>query len=187
MKYYAHFSINYYRGFATDGEDLYKVEKGTVRIIEPTEHYHRYEINRLLKEGNQFDNMEVALNFLTESYHNSQVDRLVRASNYVDKSKEVFDQIQKDWESIKDDLNPIPATVDNIRIVLRHLNSLNWGLWQLPNLGINYSANQYDCDGKQATTIKLDEPVSDPERGIENQTMFQTGAPRGYLVNYQRL
>lgn len=186
MKSYAHFSQNYYRGFATDGEELYKVEKGSVKIIEPNEHYHKYEINRLLKEGKQFENLEDALNFLTESYHNSQVDRIVRASKHVDSSQEIAEQRKKEWEQLSS-LPVIPATVENIRILLHYLNTINWGSWTLPQLTVGYSANQYDCDGKTATTIILQEPVSDEERGIENETMFQTGAPRGHLTKYQRL
>lgn len=186
MKSYAHFSTNYYKGFATDGEELYKVEKGAVRIIDPKEHYHKYEISRLIKEGTEFDSLEAALNYLTQSYHNSQVDRLVRASNHVDRSQEIAEQRKKEWQQLSS-LSVIPATVENIRIILHYLNTINWGLWNLPKLSIGYSANQYDCDGKTATTIQLDEPISDVERGIENETMFQTGAPRGHLSKYQRV
>lgn len=186
MKSYAHFSQNYYRGFATDGEELYKVEKGAVRIIDPKEHFHKYEIERLLKEGKEFENLEKALNYLTESYHNSQVDRIVRASNHVDNSNEIAAKRKNEWDKLTQ-LPTIPATVNNIRIMLHYLNTINWGLWKLPKLSVGYSANQYDCEGKQATTIKLDEPISDEEYGIENETMFQTGAPRGHLTTYQRL
>ena len=58
------------------------------------------------------------------------------------------------WEKLSK-LDVIPATVENIKIVLTHLNEQNWGAWDLPRLSIGYSAHQYDCDGKIASTIKL--------------------------------
>ena len=90
------------------------------------------------------------------------------------------------WERLSK-LDVIPATVENIKIVLTHLNEQNWGNWDLPRLSIGYSAHQYDCDGKIASTIKLDKPISDPEYGIENETMFKVGGKKGHLTKYQRL
>ncbi|NCB07162.1 MAG: hypothetical protein EOM73_03245 [Bacteroidia bacterium] len=81
----------------------------------------------------------------------------------------------------------IPATVPNIRKVLRHLNKQNWGSWTLPALSIGYSAHQYDCDGRIATTITLDQPISDEESGIINETRFSIGGKRGHLNRYQSL
>ena len=49
---------------------------------------------------------------------------------------------------------------------------------------IGYQCNQYDCDGKMATTIKLDEPIM---VAGEMGTMFQYGAPRGHLTKYERI
>lgn len=68
--------------------------------------------------------------------------------------------------------------------LLRYLNTQNWGLWRLPKMTIGYSCHQYDCDGKMATTIKLDEPIT---VAGEQGAMFQYGAPRGYLTNYERI
>ena len=78
----------------------------------------------------------------------------------------------------------IETTVENIRILLRYLNDINWGVWQLPPMTIGYSCNQYDCDGKTATTIKLDRPIE--YRG-EKVTQFQYGAPSGHLRGYCRI
>ena len=50
----------------------------------------------------------------------------------------------------------VETTVENIRTLLRYLNDINWGVWQLPSMTIGYTCNQYDCDGKTATTITLD-------------------------------
>ena len=81
----------------------------------------------------------------------------------------------------------IPATVDNILLVLKKLNSENWGGWNLPKLTISYRANQYNCDGVIATTIELSAPISDDEWNIENETKFEYGAPNGHLAKYRRL
>lgn len=75
---------------------------------------------------------------------------------------------------------PIPATVENIRLLARHLNGQNWGTWRLPSLSIGYSAHQYDCDGRTATTITLDQPV-------EGSMRYVVGAPNRYLMKFQRL
>lgn len=81
----------------------------------------------------------------------------------------------------------IPTTAENLKIVMRYLKTINWGMWQLPNMTIGYSANQHDCDGTIAVTITLDEPISDPELGIHNIKAFSLGAPRGYLSKYTQL
>jgi len=86
------------------------------------------------------------------------------------------------WEDISK-MDVIPATVTNIKVLLKHLNAQNWGIWNLPKLSIGYTANQYDCDGKMATTIKLDRPISGVY--IENETMFKIGGKSGYLNKYQ--
>ena len=78
----------------------------------------------------------------------------------------------------------VETTVENIRILLRYLNDINWGVWQLPPMTIGYSCHQYDCDGKTATTIKLGRPIE--YRG-EKVTQFQYGAPSGHLRDYYRI
>ena len=57
---------------------------------------------------------------------------------------------------------------------------MNWGVWKLPAMTIGYSCNQYDCDGKSAVTIKLDEPVN-------GYTKLSYGAPRGHLTAYTNI
>ena len=74
----------------------------------------------------------------------------------------------------------IPASLDNIATLLRWLNTENWGTWKLPALSVGYSAHQFDCDGKTATGIKLDEK-------IDGDYKFCVGAPRGYINSYRRL
>lgn len=76
------------------------------------------------------------------------------------------------------------ANEETVGALLRYLNTQNWGLWHLPKMTIGYICNQYDCDGKTATTIKLDSPI------VVNDvsgTMFEVGAPMGYLTKYRRI
>lgn len=98
----------------------------------------------------------------------------------------ILERKQKEWEELKE-LEVIPATVSNIKIVLSHLNQQNWGSWSLPKLSIGYSAHQYDCDGTIATTITLDKPISDPDYDIVNERKFKTGGKRGHLKGYTNL
>jgi hypothetical protein len=76
------------------------------------------------------------------------------------------------------------SNAENIYILLRYLNTQNWGLWRLPKMTIGYACNQYDCDGKTATVIKLDQPI---KVGGRMGTKFQYGAPRGHLTKYERI
>lgn len=78
----------------------------------------------------------------------------------------------------------VETTAENIRILLRYLNDINWGAWQLPSMSIGYRCNQYDCDGKTATTIILDTPI---EYYGEQVTQFQYGAPNGHLRHYHKI
>lgn len=83
------------------------------------------------------------------------------------------------WLKIKD-LEVIPSTLENIRIVLLHLNEQNWGGWVLPKMSIGYSVAQYDCDGVSASTMKLDKPV-------DGDKLFKVGGKRGHLNKYRQL
>ena len=72
----------------------------------------------------------------------------------------------------------------NIYLLLEYLNTQNWGGWDLPKMTIGYSCAQYDCDGKQATTIKLDEPI---EYDDELFSKFEVGAPHRHLMKYKKI
>lgn len=76
------------------------------------------------------------------------------------------------------------ATPENISTLLRYLNTVNWGVWNLPKMTVGYVCHQYDCDGRTATTIKLDTPVMFFEKP---ETMFVYGNPRGHLANYTKI
>ncbi len=79
---------------------------------------------------------------------------------------------------------PIEANEENLSLVLFYLNEQNWGGWNLPQLTVGYSANQYDCDGSVATTITLDKPIMIDGELISK---FKTGGKRGHLNNYRSL
>ena len=72
----------------------------------------------------------------------------------------------------------------NIYLLLEYLNTQNWGGWELPKMTIGYSCAQYDCDGKQATTIKLDEPIEYDGKFLSK---FEVGAPHRHLMKYQKI
>ena len=72
----------------------------------------------------------------------------------------------------------------NIYLLLEYLNTQNWGGWDLPKMTIGYSCAQYDCDGKQATTIKLDEPIEYDGKFLSK---FEVGAPHRHLMKYQKI
>lgn len=78
----------------------------------------------------------------------------------------------------------IPTTIENLSLVLEHLNTQNWGTWNLPQMTIGYSAHQYDCDGKQISTITLDRPIEFCGR---METRFKSGSKRGHLEKYNRI
>lgn len=80
----------------------------------------------------------------------------------------------------------IPATYDNIGVVLRWLNNSKWGTCQLPKMSIGYSAQQYDCDGKSAAALILDKKIVIDEESGETSARFCVGALRGYLAKYTR-
>lgn len=84
---------------------------------------------------------------------------------------------------------PIESTYENIRTILNHykLNIENTPS-KLPAMTIGYSCNAYDCDGKIAIAMKLDEPISynvfDED---ETSDKFVVGAPHGHLTKYTRM
>jgi len=92
--------------------------------------------------------------------------------------------IESAYKKVFTDGATVESTPHNIYVLLSYLNTQNWGMWNLPKMTIGYKCNQYDCDGKQATTIILDKPIL--YKG-EMLSHFQVGAPRGHLTQYARL
>lgn len=82
----------------------------------------------------------------------------------------------------------IEVNEKNLSIVLNYLNNQNWGSWILPPMSIGYSAHQYDCDGRTASTIILDRPIEIESFGeIVKEKRFKVGGSHGHLENYRRV
>lgn len=79
----------------------------------------------------------------------------------------------------------IEANSENLYVLMRYLRSIPWGQWQLPALSQEYSANQYDCDGKIAVTIILNNGIMTEDGKVIKK--LQYGAPMGHLSNYTNI
>ena len=80
---------------------------------------------------------------------------------------------------------PIEASVDNLYVLMRYLRSIPWGQWHLPTFTQGYSANQYDCDGKIAVTVILNDGITTEDGKVVKK--LQYGAPMGRLSNYTNI
>ena len=78
----------------------------------------------------------------------------------------------------------VETTPKTIYILLSYLNDISWGSWVLPKMSIGYRCNQFDCDGKQATTITLDKAIDYDGRPTR---CFEVGAPIRHLTRFQKL
>lgn len=90
---------------------------------------------------------------------------------------------EKEYLDLLGEKGYIETTYENIGIVLRYLNCRNWGSWELPKMTIGFRCNQYDCDGKTASTMILDTPI---DVYGDKESMFVVGAPVGHLMKYRR-
>ena len=82
----------------------------------------------------------------------------------------------------------IPTTYENVCIVLRYLNTKNWGSWSLPKMTIGYACHQYDCDGRIATAMQLDKEIvisNDFDRRYVDRLVV--GAPFSHLAKYHHI
>lgn len=100
------------------------------------------------------------------------------------RSAETMSAIEAEYHEIFGGNDAVETNAKSVYVLLRYLNTQNFGLWQLPKMTVGYACHQYDCDGRTATTIKLDNPIM--VAGEEGQ-MFQYGAPRGHLSNYRQI
>ena len=108
----------------------------------------------------------------------------MRMQNAIKKNKEIHDKYLAllDKYGINPDLpkegGVIEATAENLTILMRYLQTINWGLWRLPRLSQGYTAHQHECGGTNAVVVVLD-------KGIESDgklyKKLQYGAPMGYL------
>lgn len=69
-------------------------------------------------------------------------------------------QYLNDYAALTERYDTIPATIENLRIVMHYLNSMNWGLWRLPKMDRAYSAHQYKHGDGTITTLTLAEGFS---------------------------
>ena len=79
----------------------------------------------------------------------------------------------------------IEANSENLHVLMRYLRSIPWGQWQLPTLSQGYSANQYDCDGKIAVTVILNNGIVTEDGKVIKK--LQYGAPMWHLSNYTNI
>lgn len=98
------------------------------------------------------------------------------------RTAELLSIAETEYKQLFDGKDVVETNAKTVYALLRYLNTQNWGLWHLPKMTIGYACNQYDCDGKTATTIILDEPISVCG---EMGTMFEYGAPFGHLAKYK--
>lgn len=75
---------------------------------------------------------------------------------------------------------PINPTLPNLKIVLRYILATD----NRPSMTVGYSANIYDCDGKIAVGMKLDEPIV-----VAGEKITKIGykIPRGHLTQYSNI
>lgn len=68
-------------------------------------------------------------------------------------------QYLNDYAALTEKYDTIPATIENLRIVMHYLDSINFGLWRLPKMDKAYSANQYQHGSGTITTLTFDEGI----------------------------
>lgn len=132
-------------------------------------------VDKLLARCQDVDDLPAMVANLNE--YNSKGRERQAASDAAKEEARTARVEQEYKDAFGDGTQATESTLENIAILLRYLNSTNWGVWHLPTMTIGYACHQYDCDGKRASTIKLDEPV-------EGYTKLQYGAPRGHLTAY---
>lgn len=99
--------------------------------------------------------------------------------------EEAKQSLEADFKALEEEIKEgkvFEANIENIRRILLYLNSMNWGVWRLPKMSIGYSAHQYDCEGRQASTITLDEPIN---YFGEKVSKFKIGGGRLHLTKYK--
>lgn len=113
-------------------------------------------------------------------------DRKQRNADFERRMQEKREKEETEYqEKIKGQI--VEPTAHNIYIILRHFNNQNWGAWDLSEVklqGCGFSMAQYDCEGKQATTIKLTKKI---EFNDEQTNMLKIGGKRGHLTKYTEI
>lgn len=136
-------------------------------------------INSLLSKCEDIEDMDSFISGLNEE------KKKVRLQAEAERTKRAAihqSEVEDDYKQLFDGVDVVETNAKTVYALLRYLNTQNWGLWNLPKMSIGYACHQYDCDGKTATTIKLDQPIS---VGGEMGTQFEYGAPHGHLNKYR--
>ena len=93
--------------------------------------------------------------------------------------------LEADFRTLENEIKEgkvFEANVNNLSRILKYLNSMNWGVWQLPKMSVGYNAHQYDNEGRNVTTITLDEPIN---YFGEMVSKFKVGGSRSFLPKYR--
>lgn len=122
-------------------------------------------------------------------FYESELRTLINyVKGYYSKKYMENNDIEKEFNALLEKYKgrKIDCTPENLLIVMRYLNSQNWGSWDLPPMSQGYKASQYDDGrGEIATTIVLDEGVKDYTGKIVKR--LQYGASRGHLSKYENI
>lgn len=184
---------------------LYRVERnnhGTLNIYR--EYFSLKNMDSWQFDGRKFDNAGSLIitaggidNLLSQCVDVDDIDGMIEKLNAekaiirqkadaerLRQQTEFKNAVETSYHALFDGKDVVETNAESVYILLRYLNTKNWGVWKLPKMSINYQCNQYDCDGRTATTIKLDAPIS---VGGSKGTMFVYGAPVGHLMKYERI
>lgn len=184
---------------------IYRVEKnenGTLDIYR--EYYSLKNMDHWEKDGRKFDNTGSLIitaggidGLLSQCEDVEDIDAMIADLNEVkaeirrkasiERTRQhlaLETMVADEYFSLFSDKDIVETNAKSVYVLLRYLNTKNWGTWSLPEMTIGYQCNQYDCDGKTATTIKLDQPI---KVAGEMGTQFVYGAPRGHLEKYERI
>ncbi len=131
---------------------------------------------RQCEEVDDLDGMIAALNVEKKAIRERAAAERVREQTAGNKEAETA------YHRLFDGVDVVETRAETVNALLRYLNTKNWGTWTLPKMTIGYQCNQYDCDGRTATTIKLDQPI---KVGGRMGQQYQHGAPRGHLTKYE--
>ena len=184
---------------------IYRVEQnenGTLDIYR--EYYSLKKMDHWNKDGRRFDNAGSLIitaggieGLLSKCEDVDDIEGMIDRLNEEKKAvrekasqmrsrqyQEQSDAAASEYHRLFDGVDVVGTTAKTVYALLRYLNTVNWGTWSLPKMSIGYTCNQYDCDGRTATTIKLDEPIL---VGGSMGKQFVYGAPRGHLMRYERI
>lgn len=98
-----------------------------------------------------------------------------------ERKKKESEIIKSEYDALIQDGGEIEVSPKNLRVIMRYLRTINWGMWNLPKLSQGYSANQHDCGGVTVVTIKLDLGILIDGKCVRK---FKCGVNDTYLHEY---